>query len=55
MNRCRAGASELPQIAALMAGLVAQEAIKVVTKQYVPLNGTVVYNGISGSCRVLEA
>lgn len=30
--------------------MVAQEAIKIITKQYVPLNGTVVFDGIrSGS------
>lgn len=43
---CRAGASDLPQIAALVGGLVGQEAIKMVTRQYVPLASTCIFNGI---------
>lgn len=44
--RARAGASDLPQVAALLGGMVAQETIKLVTRQYVPVNGTVIYDGI---------
>jgi amyloid beta precursor protein binding protein 1 len=29
----------LPNVAAFLGGLVAQEAIKMITKQYVPVNG----------------
>ncbi|GAA6059205.1 hypothetical protein JCM10212_006598 [Sporobolomyces blumeae] len=43
---CRAAHSTLPQTSALLGGLVAQEAIKLVTKQYVPLVGTCVWDGI---------
>ncbi|KAG8913827.1 hypothetical protein FRC01_004365, partial [Tulasnella sp. 417] len=35
----RAPAAELPTTAALMGGMVAQEVIKVITKQYIPING----------------
>jgi amyloid beta precursor protein binding protein 1 len=35
----RAPTAELPNMAAFLGGLVAQEAIKMVTKQYVPING----------------
>ena len=36
----------MPQIAALMGGMVAQEAVKLVTRQYVPANGAIVFDGI---------
>ena len=35
----RAGGGELHNISALTGGMVAQEAIKMITKQYVPANG----------------
>ncbi|TFY68145.1 hypothetical protein EVG20_g3676 [Dentipellis fragilis] len=35
----RAPTSDLPNVAAFLGGLVAQEAIKIITKQYVPING----------------
>lgn len=35
----RAPAAELPTTAALMGGMVAQEVIKVITKQYIPIDG----------------
>ncbi|ETW75674.1 hypothetical protein HETIRDRAFT_436723 [Heterobasidion irregulare TC 32-1] len=35
----RAPTADLPNVAAFVGGLVAQEAIKMVTKQYVPING----------------
>lgn len=52
---CRGGASDLPQIAALMGGLVAQEAIKLITRQYVPLNSTCVFNGIRSMTGIITA
>jgi amyloid beta precursor protein binding protein 1 len=39
---------ELHSIAAMIGGVAAQEAVKVITHQYVPLNNTYVYNGIAG-------
>ena len=35
----RAPTADLPNTAAFLGGLVAQEAIKMITKQYVPING----------------
>ncbi|CEQ39396.1 SPOSA6832_00915, partial [Sporobolomyces salmonicolor] len=40
---------------ALLGGLVAQEAIKLVTRQYVPLSGTCVWDGVRSGTGVLEA
>ncbi|KAI9990590.1 hypothetical protein PInf_018200 [Phytophthora infestans] len=46
MNRsCQA---ELHNIAALMGGVAAQEAVKLITHQFEPLNHTYLFNGISG-------
>ena len=39
---------ELHAIAAMIGGVAAQEAVKVITHQYVPLNNTYIYNGIAG-------
>jgi len=35
-------------IAALVGGIASQEAVKLITGQYIPLNNTFVYNGIAG-------
>ena len=42
----RAGAGELHNTSALAGGFVAQEALKVITKQYVPLDNTFVFDGV---------
>jgi amyloid beta precursor protein binding protein 1 len=39
---------ELHAIAAMIGGVAAQEAVKVITHQYIPLNNTYIYNGIAG-------
>lgn len=39
---------ELHNLAALMGGVAAQEAIKLITHQFEPLNHTYIFNGISG-------
>ncbi|GAA5948295.1 hypothetical protein JCM3765_001356 [Sporobolomyces pararoseus] len=45
---CRSSHSTLPQTSALLGGLVAQESIKLITKQYVPLVGeTCIWDGIT--------
>jgi len=41
---CRYGASELHTVSAFMGGVAAQEVIKVVTGQFVPINNTFIYN-----------
>lgn len=48
----RAGGGELHNIASLMGGLVAQEAIKLITKQYIPSDNTCIFDGITSSSNV---
>jgi len=35
----RAPTADLPNVAAFLGGIVAQEVIKMITKQYIPVNG----------------
>lgn len=49
----RFGAGELHVVAAIMGGIAAQEAIKLLTCQFLPLKGTLIYNGMSGTSLVL--
>ncbi|CAJ0760565.1 2665_t:CDS:2, partial [Entrophospora sp. SA101] len=46
---CRAGGSELPNIAALLGGLVSQEIIKLITHQYIPMENTSIFDGIKST------
>jgi len=46
---CRYGACELPSVAAFIGGCAAQEAIKIITKQYVPLDNTFIYNAMQST------
>jgi amyloid beta precursor protein binding protein 1 len=48
----RAGGGELHNIASLMGGLVAQEAIKLITTQYIPSDNTCIFDGITSSSNV---
>lgn len=50
----RAGGSELHNIAALTGGMVAQEVIKAITKQYVPIDNTCVFDGITSKSAVIR-
>lgn len=50
----RAGGTELPQIAGLVGGMVAQEVIKIITSQYAPLDATCVYDGTRSTTGVLR-
>ncbi|KAL7273008.1 hypothetical protein RUND412_004152 [Rhizina undulata] len=50
----RTGGGELHVNAALIGGIVAQEVIKIVTKQYVPANNTVVFDGIGSKSMVFR-
>eukprot|EP00300_Choanocystis_sp_HF-7_P017639 c19784_g2_i2.p1 GENE.c19784_g2_i2~~c19784_g2_i2.p1 ORF type:complete len:518 (+),score=137.98 c19784_g2_i2:48-1601(+) len=45
----RSGSSEIHTMASLMGGIASQEAIKLITHQFVPINNTFVYDGIRGS------
>jgi amyloid beta precursor protein binding protein 1 len=51
---CRYGASELHSISAFIGGCCAQEAIKLITHQYVPIDNVLVYNGIRQSTSVFK-
>ncbi|KAJ3214764.1 NEDD8-activating enzyme E1 regulatory subunit [Dinochytrium kinnereticum] len=42
----RCGGAELPTMAGIMGGIVSQEVIKILTHQYIPLNNTLIYDGI---------
>ncbi|XP_060767074.1 NEDD8-activating enzyme E1 regulatory subunit isoform X1 [Neoarius graeffei] len=44
---CRYGAAEPHTVAALLGGAAAQEAIKLVTHQFVPFNNTFIYNAMA--------
>ncbi|EWC45485.1 hypothetical protein DRE_00884 [Drechslerella stenobrocha 248] len=50
----RAGGGELHNISSLAGGVVAQEVIKVITKQYISMNNTVILDGISSRSQVYE-
>nr|POE51828.1 nedd8-activating enzyme e1 regulatory subunit [Quercus suber] len=50
----RAGGGELHNIASLTGGLVSQEIIKVITKQYIPVDNTCVFDGIASKSYVLR-
>ncbi len=50
---CRYGGGEIHSVAAYVGGVAAQEVIKILTKQYVPLNNTYIYN--AASCTSLTA
>ncbi|CAG9461668.1 unnamed protein product [Pedinophyceae sp. YPF-701] len=45
----RFGAGEPHTVAALVGGIAAQEAIKVLTSQFVPVDGVVVYSGVTNT------
>jgi len=46
---CRYGGGEIHTVASVVGGVGAQEAIKVITGQFVPLNNTFVYKGLNGT------
>ena len=50
----RFGAGELHCVAAIMGGIAAQEAIKLLTKQFVPLSGLLLYNAMASTSSVLR-
>ncbi|CAF0710385.1 unnamed protein product [Brachionus calyciflorus] len=51
---CRYGNSEIHSISAYLGGCAAHEAIKLLTNQFVPINNTLIYNGIKQSTTVYE-
>lgn len=50
---CRYGAAELHAVAAFIGGIASQEVIKLITKQFVPLSGTFIFNGIDHKSQLL--
>ncbi|TVY38076.1 NEDD8-activating enzyme E1 regulatory subunit [Lachnellula occidentalis] len=50
----RAKGGELHNISALTGGMVAQEVIKIITKQYIPIDNTCVFDGITSRAQVLR-
>jgi len=50
----RAQGGELHNISAVTGGLVAQEVIKIATRQYVPIDNTCIYDGITSRCQVFR-
>ncbi|KAI1134459.1 hypothetical protein F5Y05DRAFT_417101 [Hypoxylon sp. FL0543] len=50
----RAAGGELHNISAFTGGMVAQEIIKIITKQYIPIDNTCIFDGISSRCQVLR-
>ena len=51
----RAEGGELHNISSLAGGMVAQEVIKVITRQYIPVNNVCVFDGILSKSAVFEA
>jgi len=45
----RQGATEMHTTAAFMGGVASQEALKLLTQQFVPVNNTLLYNGVHGA------
>lgn len=54
MELVRAGGGELHNIASLTGGLVAQEVIKVITRQYIPVDNTCLFDGVASRSQVLR-
>ena len=50
----RSKGGELHNISALTGGMVAQEIIKIITKQYIPIDNTCIFDGISSRTQVLR-
>ena len=53
LPRCRYGGAELHTVAAFLGGIASQEIIKIITEQYVPLNNTLVLNGVTSTVATL--
>ena len=50
----RTGGGELHNISALTGGMVAQEMIKIITKQYIPIDNTCIFDGIGSRCQTIR-
>jgi NEDD8-activating enzyme E1 regulatory subunit len=54
IEMCRYGNSELHSVAAFLGGCAAQESIKILTSQFIPINNTIVYNAVNQSTSTYE-
>jgi amyloid beta precursor protein binding protein 1 len=50
----RANGGELHNISALTGGMASQEVIKIITKQYIPIDNTCIFDGITSRTQVLR-
>jgi amyloid beta precursor protein binding protein 1 len=50
----RANGGELHNISAMTGGMVSQEVIKIITKQYIPIDNTCIFDGINSRTQVLR-
>ena len=50
----RFGAAELHAIAAVVGGVASQEAVKVLAKQYTPIDHTYLFNGIAATAAIID-
>ncbi|KAG6042295.1 hypothetical protein E4U41_000039 [Claviceps citrina] len=50
----RSAGGELHNVAAVVGGMMAQEMIKIITKQYIPIENTCIFDGIESRCQVLR-
>jgi len=46
---CRFGGSQIHTTASFIGGVAAQEIIKILTKQWIPINNTFIYDAITGT------
>ncbi|CAM8954442.1 unnamed protein product [Rhodiola kirilowii] len=51
---CRFGAAEIHAVAAFIGGIASQEVIKLITKQFTPMSGTFIFNGIDHKSQILS-
>lgn len=50
----RAGGSELHNISAITGGMMAQEIIKIITKQYVPIDNIGLFDGVGSKSGIFR-
>lgn len=50
----RASGGEMHNISSICGGMVAQECIKIITRQYVPVDNTCIFDGIQGKTEVIR-
>jgi amyloid beta precursor protein binding protein 1 len=54
VNSVRWNGCELHNIAACIGGAASQEALKLIVEQYVPLNNTMIFDGVFAKAAVFE-